>query len=250
MVPMRLVSALACSVVVLLACGRETSISSDGEARIGSALPATGKGWTFDPGAVIHRATNSFVASGEKYVRVAPSHEAVVMAGELHFEPATGKRGCAGEDITAPRATPLMLRTTSISRGTELADYGAVAHLDGSTGAVRVQHRSASAVEWIRATREGVQQSWEFPEAPQGTGDLRVEVSFGGQDYIESSDRGLHFRDKRTGLGVWYGHGTWIDANGLKVSVPAVVQGERIALVVSESVLKASTFPAVLDPDV
>jgi hypothetical protein len=59
---------------------------------------------------------------------------------------------------------------------------------------------------------------------------------------------GLHFTDPTSGLGLAYGHATWIDAEGTRTAVPARWDGDEIVLEVPAATVTASRFPAVLDP--
>lgn len=103
-------------------------------------------------------------------------------------------------------------------------------------------------VEHLRNSKEGVEQSWAFADKPAGAGNLVVEVEVEGQHYVGVTDGGLHFVDPDTGVGVRYGHATWIDADGEETSLLATWTGEAIELRVPEAVVDQSSYPAVLDP--
>ncbi|MCY1075824.1 Ig-like domain-containing protein [Archangium lansingense] len=108
--------------------------------------------------------------------------------------------------------------------------------------------RTQAATEHLVNREAGVEQSWSFSTLPEGNGELSIEVPVAGLEYVGTTESGLHFADPISGVGVRYGHGTWIDADGVTTSVPARLERGRILLRVPESTLKASRFPAVLDP--
>jgi hypothetical protein len=104
------------------------------------------------------------------------------------------------------------------------------------------------AVEHVRNTDAGVEQSWAFAERPTGEGDLTVRVRVTGCAYARRSEGGLHFADEKTGVGVRYGRATWVDARGKHVSVEGVFADGEIALVVPRESVEGAAYPAVLDP--
>jgi hypothetical protein len=102
--------------------------------------------------------------------------------------------------------------------------------------------------EHFRNSKEGVEQSWSFERKPGGTGALEVRVEVESGQYLGQTDGGLHFAAGPTGLGVRYGHGTWVDAEGHRTAVPARFEEGSIVLSVPEQVVEDSAYPAVLDP--
>ncbi len=102
--------------------------------------------------------------------------------------------------------------------------------------------------EHFRNSQEGVEQSWSFERRPGGTGALEVRVEVESGDYLGETAGGLHFAAGPTGLGVRYGHGTWVDAEGHRTAVPARYEEGSIVLSVPEQVVEDSAYPAVLDP--
>jgi MYXO-CTERM domain-containing protein len=108
--------------------------------------------------------------------------------------------------------------------------------------------RRGEVAEHYRNGPEGVEQSWSFARRPGGRGDLEVRLAVEGGRYVGESAGGLHFADARTGLGVRYGHGTWVDAEGRRTAVGARYEAGSVVLRVPEAVLEASGYPAVLDP--
>ncbi|WP_437761332.1 hypothetical protein WME77_24720 [Sorangium sp. So ce764] len=98
------------------------------------------------------------------------------------------------------------------------------------------------------------EQAFRFPERPGGRGDLVVRVSarLGAADAapsVASDARGLVL-GAAPGQRFVYGHGTWIDASGRRVPVPARWADGHIELRVPASVVEESGYPALLDPEV
>ncbi|SEM33953.1 hypothetical protein SAMN05444354_11549 [Stigmatella aurantiaca] len=102
--------------------------------------------------------------------------------------------------------------------------------------------------ELFRNDQDGVEQSWNFERQPRGTGDLEVRVPVENGRFLGETAKGLHFASGTTGLGVRYGHGTWIDAQGQRTAVPARFETGAIVLKVPAEVVDASAYPALLDP--
>ncbi|MFY0521906.1 hypothetical protein ACN28I_01400 [Archangium gephyra] len=102
--------------------------------------------------------------------------------------------------------------------------------------------------EHFRNSKDGVEQSWSFEQKPSGTGDLEVRLPVKSGRYLGETVNGLHFAAGSSGLGVRYGHGTWVDSEGQRTPVPARFEADSIVLRVPAQVVDASTYPAVLDP--
>ncbi|MEQ8888523.1 MAG: hypothetical protein RID93_12835 [Sandaracinaceae bacterium] len=94
--------------------------------------------------------------------------------------------------------------------------------------------------------RQGIEQRWHVPSRPEGAGPLEVHVPFEGARSIEPDATGLSIRTDRAAF--HYGHGTWIEANGRRHHVPVRAGPSGARLVVPESVLGATRYPAILDP--
>jgi hypothetical protein len=94
------------------------------------------------------------------------------------------------------------------------------------------------------------EQQWWFSERPRGEGPLEVRVGVTGGTFERDDGEGLVFSAGATR--VRYGHGTWIDARGTRVPVPARFDATRgeIVLALAAERLAQSAFPAVLDPDI
>jgi hypothetical protein len=153
------------------------------------------------------------------------------------------------DDTRSVAGAALRLRTASIARGSdELAAAAAPAVSLAASGAAEIDH--GGAVEQVRNTAGGLEQSWDFAAAPAGDGDLVVRIAVTGQDYAGRTDAGLHFADPASGLGFSYSDATWIDAEGERTPVPAVFDGSAIVLTVPHDVVQASAYPARLDPTV
>ncbi|ATB27228.1 hypothetical protein [Melittangium boletus] len=146
----------------------------------------------------------------------------------------------------AVEGAPVHLGAARVSRGGEV--------LSGLAGSGRVEDSGelsiprGEVVERLRNGADGVEQSWHFERRPAGTEALEVRVPVEGGHFLGETDSGLHFAEGATGVGVRYGHGTWVDARGERTPVPARFEGDAIVLRVPASVVDASAYPAVLDP--
>ncbi|MBM7115691.1 TolB family protein [Archangium primigenium] len=141
---------------------------------------------------------------------------------------------------------PVRFGTAQVNRGgTPLSSHEATGQVQ-ELGSLLLA-RSAVA-EHFRNGKDGVEQSWSFEQKPLGAGDLEVQVPVKHGRFLGETAQGLHFASGSTGLGVRYGHGTWVDAAGQRTAVPARFEVDRIVLSVSASVVEGSSYPAVLDP--
>jgi len=165
-----------------------------------------------------------------------------------HYPKSSAKRAELerGAAPAAVEGAPVHLGAARVSRG------GVV--LSGLAGDGRVEDSGelsisrGEVVERLRNGADGVEQSWRFERRPAGTEALEVRVPVEGGRFLGETAGGLHFAEGATGLGVRYGHGTWVDARGERTPVPARFEGDAIVLRVPASVVDASAYPAVLDP--
>jgi hypothetical protein len=139
----------------------------------------------------------------------------------------------------------MRIETVAVGRGGGLqgSDERGRVEADG-----RLSFARGGSVEQLRNTQGGVEQSWLFERCPEGKGDLVVRLRVSGQGYAGETSQGLHFTDARTGLGLRYGHATWIDARGERAEVRARYADGHIEMRVPERVVLAAAYPAVLDP--
>ncbi|MHB8879645.1 MAG: hypothetical protein ACYC8T_38640, partial [Myxococcaceae bacterium] len=144
--------------------------------------------------------------------------------------------------LTPQGGLPLTVETLAIG-GAVVAPARPRLAEDGSLELVR-----GEVVEQLRNLEEGVEQRWKIARRPEGTADFSVRVRLSGLSFVGETATGLHFSDPASGLGVRYGLATWVDAQGVRTPIPAVHEGEEVALTVPRSLLDASSFPAVLDP--
>jgi len=170
------------------------------------------------------------------------THDVAVQDGiaELtpYHYPATGERVTGGS---------LGVETGAISRedGTVLGGSSSVR--TNSDGAVEITR--GAAVEVLTNREDGIQQAWKFASAPEGTGDLTVEVQITGQTFVKETDSGLHFKSS-AGLGFRYSHAVWLDAAGHEWPLQAAWKTDRIAITVPGEIIAQTTFPATLDPTI
>jgi hypothetical protein len=155
-----------------------------------------------------------------------------------HHVQATGERVTGGA---------IALETGAITRDDGTVVGGAAVARTDAQGAVEIAR--GAAVEVLTNREDGVQQEWRFAAAPEGTGDLTVEVRVTGQRFVAATDSGLHFQSS-AGLGFRYSHALWLDSAGHEWPIQAVWKGDRIAITVPGDILAESTFPAVLDPTI
>jgi hypothetical protein len=171
-------------------------------------------------------------------------------SGGSTFEATVDKTGAIAMLPRLPRAVGarLGLETVLVARGAHVLASGPGVATQHDDGSVVVQR--SSVVERVSADDDGVEQSWTFARAPEGAGDLVVAIAGAGQRFTTSTEHGLHFASAGAGLGVRYGAATWVDATGARTTIaPRWVDG-RILLVVPDSVVARSRFPAVLDPTI
>ncbi|WP_257451659.1 hypothetical protein [Archangium lipolyticum] len=141
---------------------------------------------------------------------------------------------------------PVSFGTAHVARGGRmLSSHEAKGQVRDSGGLTIARGEVA---EHFQNTKDGVEQSWSFERRPGGTGDLEVRLPVKNGRFIGETANGLHFTAGDTGLGVRYGHGTWVDAEGQRTPVPARFEADSILLSVPAQVVEASTYPAVLDP--
>jgi hypothetical protein len=167
--------------------------------------------------------------------------------GEVWREPRQDEPS-AREQEKPVESQELVLRTAYVGRGAThtgslLQQNVAVPEEDARL----LAWKRSDHTEHLRQTPQGVEQSWQFPAAPEGDGELVVRVAVSGMKHVSETARGLHFADAR-GLGFGYGHGTWIDASGVKTAVSAHYRNGSIELAVPREVVERSAYPAVLDP--
>ncbi|WP_437487033.1 hypothetical protein WME75_05385 [Sorangium sp. So ce1014] len=146
----------------------------------------------------------------------------------------------------------LTLATRSIARaGYECVNGEGHVRIAADGGAERAFETCS---ELWKNHEANAEQAFRFPERPGGRGDLVVRVSarLGAADApppVASDARGLVLGAAPEQRFV-YGHGTWIDASGRRVPVPARWSDGHIELRVPAAVVEESGYPALLDPEV
>lgn len=209
---------------------------------------------TFDLGEVMRRVHFAYRAAGAGYVGEHSTYTVQVSDGAVTFTPhhharigdlaPDGRVRALGEPVEGAPAT---LETTAIERGGAAVATSAASTVGVEVdGALAIAHRGT--LERLRNGEEGVEQSWTFDRVPSGHGDLAVHVHVRGQRYSGATEYGQHFVDDATGLGLRYGAATWIDARGERSPVTVRYLHDELVLTVPETVLEASSYPAVLDP--
>lgn len=139
----------------------------------------------------------------------------------------------------------LQLGVSTVSRGGAALPASWTTTLAGGRGPWRVDR--GAWMETFERTGRTVEQQWHFASRPRGRGSLVVALPV-SSPAMASTAQGLHFRVGERF--VRYGHGTWVDARGVRTAVPAQFVDGAIHLEVPEAVLESSAFPAVLDPQI
>ncbi|HTN52066.1 MAG TPA: hypothetical protein VML50_06655, partial [Anaeromyxobacter sp.] len=220
-----LAMAAALAAASLGACKSRTEVSP---AKAAPAALSQG----IDLGAVVRRVRRSFRPSGAALVSEGRTWRARLDGGALSVVPGGGTAG-------------LVLGSATIGR---------VGSDPGPSGLPRRERDGAIAIERGTATERllpadgGLEQSWTFRAPPPGKGELRVRIAASGLAYAGSSGSGLHFADRRTGLGVRFGHATFVDAAGVRTPVEARWRQGEIVLAVPAAAVDGAAYPAVLDP--
>jgi hypothetical protein len=140
----------------------------------------------------------------------------------------------------------IVVETAAATRGSWALDMSVLRseHTDPMT--VAITRRDFVEIQERRPF--GLEQSWRFDRAAGEAGDLRIAVDLPGLRYLAPAPAGLHFQG--LGCDVFYGDGTWIDATGRRVALPARVDGGRVTLFVPADVVADSIYPVVLDPQI
>ncbi|MFO0681958.1 MAG: hypothetical protein U0234_07905 [Sandaracinus sp.] len=216
---------------------------------------------SFELGEALERARSAFFVDGARLVAGAATHRVEIAVGDdaLAFTPVHSPAEAAAQRALrtlapAPSGTlatrveasaPFVARTESITRG-ETSMPIAARTSEAAHGVVEITR--GQVVETIASSRRGVEQSWRFASAPAGDGDLIVRVRPSGMGHVATTASGEHFRDEASGLGVVYGHGTWVDADGARTPVPVRFESGLLVLRVPADAVLRSAYPAVLDP--
>ncbi|WP_338873115.1 Ig-like domain-containing protein [Myxococcus stipitatus] len=195
----------------------------------------------FSPQAVIQQVQLSYRPEGKGFSGEHRTYRVTHAEGQLTVSPLAYQ-----VDPAEPFRAGLSLGAAEVRRGTRLVRLEPAKAQVARDGSLQVA-RGAMA-EHFHNRVEGVEQSWHFPRMPTGRGALTVRVPVRGLEFQSSTASGLHFSDAKTGAGLRYGLGTWIDAKGQRTEVIPSFQDGAIVLSIPEETLKASVFPAVLDP--
>jgi hypothetical protein len=152
-------------------------------------------------------------------------------------------------DANGTRVTggPMTLETSGVTLGESLLGIGVAPPTAIAPNIVQINR--GDLVERITNREDGIEQSWVFQAKPEGDGDLTVDVSVTGQNFVTDNERGLHFASP-LGLGFAYSHAAWRDSNDQEWPIPVRYEGGRIRITVPEELLAKSTYPATLDPTI
>ncbi|WNG47595.1 hypothetical protein F0U60_28325 [Archangium minus] len=155
-------------------------------------------------------------------------------------------QGVASASREYVEGEPVRIGAARVSRGDLLLPSRRARGQVKDTGGLTLDRGEVA--EHFRNSEDGVEQSWSFEQRPGGTGALEVRLPVESGRFVGETANGLHFAAGASGLGVRYGHGTWVDADGHRTPVSARFVAGTIVLSVPAWVVDASTYPAVLDP--
>jgi len=226
------------------------------ETALAGAGAAPGGSVPFDIGSVVRRVHFAYrpvdggFEGGHRTYSVRVKHDGAFEVRPHRLAESTGSQSTDADRsaLEIEHGAPGVFETAGVQRGT--------ARLAGTVSAVDVREDGSlaidrgAAIEVLRNTATGAEQRWEIASKPAGDGPLIARVSVSGVVFAGSTDSGLHFTDPRSGLGLRYGHGTWIDGNGAETHVPVRFADGHAVLTVPAEVVEASAFPAVLDPEI
>ena len=202
---------------------------------------------SFDVGSVMKRVHFAYRTEGGAFTGGHSTYAVRAAAEALEVKPLHHVRGDDGE-LHPVDSAALRLETIAVGRGGASDLTATTAPRVTDEGHLAIERGTAR--ESLENTAEGVEQSWTFAARPPGTGDLVVRLRASGETFLGESAHGLHFVDRKTGVGTRYGSATWVDADGRKRAVRPTFAEGVISLVVPADVADASTYPAVLDPGI
>jgi len=144
----------------------------------------------------------------------------------------------------AVHGTSLEIETERVARGEVELPLRSPEMRRTNDGQLRVERGAVT--ENLDNHAEGLEQSWRLDRPPPGEGPLEIRVATSGAPYVETNNRGLLFGTAEAGF--VYGHAVFIDANGIRHSIPSRFEEGTIVLRVPGAVIDSAAYPAVLDP--
>ncbi len=216
---------------------------------------------SFDMASAVERARAAFFAHDGHYAAGSETHRVELEGDAIAFfpshdtarerllpsgrEPRAETPSLLSTSSRIDAATPFTARTEWIGRAGVRSD-AQVTGTRTEDGAILLERGTVT--ETLRNTRDGLEQSWTFASTPAGDGELLVRIGTEGMNHVATTPSGEHFADSMTGLGARYGHGTFIDAAGVRTAVPVAYEGGSLVLRVPAEVVDGAAYPAVLDP--
>lgn len=153
--------------------------------------------------------------------------------------------GERGEISVAQRGAPHPLSVATVFAGREGGDASSgAAALNSSIGSV--DRTIGDVVESVEMRGEGVEVSWRMESQPRGAGDFVVRQRIQHEGAAERTRRGIRFPGEHLSVS----DGTFIDASGRSIAVPAVLHGDTIEYRIAANIVESSAYPAVLDPTI
>ena len=208
-----------------------------------SFRPCKGSGCLFEAG----HGTHGVKVDSDLRVAVSPAHHEAPSSTARSHDVGPTRHSDPKDRVTPPPRVgrAATFETVSVLRGErQLSSRGkALPRDDGSMAMSR-----GPVTERLVNSDRGVEQSWALAKRPAGAGDLVVRVKVTGMTYRGVTAGGLHFVDASSGLGLRYGHATWVDRAGKRTAIRGVFASGHVVLRVPATVVDAAAYPAVLDP--
>ena len=188
---------------------------------------------------LVDRARRGFHMEGSGFRANAETFDATLVENKMTLTPIDH------HDVGLTVGSPFTIQTEHIAIGQTSLTSTPQMHTEPG-GDVVVDY--GTVIERFTPGIDGLEQSWKVLKAPKAPGAFVVTVAATGHELVAQTPTGLHFASSSEALGFSYGHGLWIDANGMEYEVPSTWVNGRIVLSVPEQVIARSAFPAVLDP--
>jgi hypothetical protein len=196
-----------------------------------------GLGTTGETAVTVARSAVPLTTSGDRFVTRQAGYSASVGSVDGAFAVRT-----PGAALTAAP----QFATFSIERGANRLDFGAAGAVADGLGGVGVGR--GNVLEQIQAVTQGLELSWTFPRAPDGSGDTLVRVRVTGLELVSATPDSTVLRDTASGDQLRVGRALWVDEAGKKTALSQSFADGVLTFRVPEALLLSSAFPAVLDP--
>jgi hypothetical protein len=190
----------------------------------------------------------SMSACGVQDADAVAQHSAIGGTRNSGGQSAVELRDLSGRALADPGhvCDAITVETVAATRGSSVLDMSVLRTERTEPMTVTITRRDFVEVHERRPF--GIEQSWRFDHAVGQTGALSIVVRLPGLTYLGRAAAGLHFQGQ--GCDAFYGDGTWIDAAGRRVALPARAESGSVMLFVPAEVVAGSAYPVVLDPQI